>query len=129
MSVTEGPTRSKLALRGSAKLVSEFFGEQPLPCCELIAIRIQYQQVTRPLSLEFQENQRLTRVTDSVLYQRGIYPPEDFKVVKKYGLNVLVTTDDEVKSYIKRIMAQLSRIDPRFFFFFFFFFSTILILL
>jgi len=53
-------------------------------------------------------------VTDSVLYQRGIYPPEDFKVVKKYGLNVLVTTDDEVKSYIKRIMAQLSRTDPTF---------------
>ena len=45
----------------------------------------------------------------SVLYQRGIYPPEDFKVVKKYGLNVLVTTDDEVKNYIKRIMGQLSR--------------------
>jgi mitotic spindle assembly checkpoint protein MAD2 len=44
-----------------------------------------------------------------VLYQRGIYPPEDFKVVKKYGLNVLVTTDDEVKNYIKRIMGQLSR--------------------
>ena len=53
-------------------------------------------------------------MTDSVLYQRGIYPPEDFKVVKKYGLNVLVTTDDEVKSYIKRIMAQLSRTDPHF---------------
>ena len=48
----------------------------------------------------------------SVLYQRGIYPPEDFKVVKKYGLNVLVTTDDEVKNYIKRIMGQLSRIHP-----------------
>jgi mitotic spindle assembly checkpoint protein MAD2 len=48
-------------------------------------------------------------VVESVLYQRGIYPPEDFKVVKKYGLNVLVTTDDEVKNYIKRIMGQLSR--------------------
>ena len=48
----------------------------------------------------------------SVLYQRGIYPPEDFKVVKKYGLNVLVTTDDEVKNYIKRIMGQLSRMNP-----------------
>jgi len=48
----------------------------------------------------------------SVLYQRGIYPPEDFKVVKKYGLNVLVTTDDEVKNYIKRIMGQLSRMHP-----------------
>ena len=52
------------------------------------------------------------RAACSVLYQRGIYPPEDFKVVKKYGLNVLVTTDDEVKSYIKRIMGQLSRTGP-----------------
>ena len=49
---------------------------------------------------------------ESVLYQRGIYPPEDFKVVKKYGLNVLVTADEEVKNYIKRIMGQLSRTDP-----------------
>jgi hypothetical protein len=49
---------------------------------------------------------------ESVLYQRGIYPPEDFKVVKKYGLNVLVTTDDEVKNYMKRIMMQLSRNIP-----------------
>jgi len=57
-------------------------------------------------------NEKLTLFSISVLYQRGIYPPEDFKVVKKYGLNVLVTTDDEVKSYIKRIMNQLSRIAP-----------------
>jgi mitotic spindle assembly checkpoint protein MAD2 len=54
----------------------------------------------------------LLTILFSVLYQRGIYPPEDFKVVKKYGLNVLVTTDDEVKSYIKRIMGQLSRSSP-----------------
>lgn len=29
--------------------------------------------------------------------------------VKKYGLNMLVTSDDQVKAYIKRIMAQLSK--------------------
>src|SRR5271156_5763572 len=57
-------------------------------------------------------NGQLTLFLISVLYQRGIYPPEDFKVVKKYGLNVLVTTDDEVKNYIKRIMNQLSRTVP-----------------
>lgn len=44
---------------------------------------------------------------NTILYQRGIYPPEDFKVVKKYGLNMLVSTDDDVKRYIKRIMKQL----------------------
>lgn len=44
---------------------------------------------------------------NTILYQRGIYPPEDFKVVKKYGLNMLVSTDDDVKRYVKRIMKQL----------------------
>ena len=115
MSVAEGPTRSKLALRGSAKLVSEFFGTQSpirfLSCSELIRTRIQYKQVLIPINA-VQNIQRLTALYESVLYQRGIYPPEDFKVVKKYGLNVLVTTDDEVKNYIKRIMGQLSRIIP-----------------
>jgi mitotic spindle assembly checkpoint protein MAD2 len=42
-------------------------------------------------------------------YQRGIYPIEDFSAVKKYGLNMLVTSDDQVKAYIKKIMSQLNK--------------------
>jgi hypothetical protein len=45
----------KLALKGSAKLVAEFF---------------QYSIHT-------------------ILFQRGVYPAEDFTAVKKYGLNML----------------------------------------
>lgn len=29
--------------------------------------------------------------------------------VKKYGLNMLVTCDDQVKAYIKKIMSQLTK--------------------
>ncbi|KAH6667040.1 mitotic spindle checkpoint component mad2 [Plectosphaerella plurivora] len=65
----------KLALRGSAKLVAEFF---------------QYSIHT-------------------ILFQRGVYPAEDFTAVKKYGLNMLVSADDQVKAYIKKIMSQLDR--------------------
>ncbi|KAJ6112180.1 Mitotic spindle checkpoint component mad2 [Penicillium sp. IBT 18751x] len=65
----------KLAIRGSAKLVSEFF--------------------------EYSIN--------SILFQRGVYPPDDFTTVKKYGLNMLVSADDQVKAYIKKIMSQLNR--------------------
>jgi mitotic spindle assembly checkpoint protein MAD2 len=43
----------------------------------------------------------------SILYQRGIYPPEDFITVKKYGLNLLISDDDEVKGYIKRIIRYV----------------------
>ncbi|KAF3933179.1 hypothetical protein ABW19_dt0209706 [Dactylella cylindrospora] len=65
----------KLTLKGSAKMVSEFF--------------------------EYSIH--------SILFQRGVYPADDFTPVKKYGLNMLVNTDDQVKAYIKKIMSQLSR--------------------
>ena len=38
-----------------------------------------------------------------------MYPAEDFTAVKKYGLNMLVSADDQVKAYIKKIMSQLDR--------------------
>jgi hypothetical protein len=46
----------------------------------------------------------------SILFQRAIYPPEDFKMVKKYGLNVLVTIDDSLKSYLKKLLTQVEGI-------------------
>ncbi|KAJ3086262.1 Mitotic spindle checkpoint component mad2 [Quaeritorhiza haematococci] len=46
---------------------------------------------------------------NSILFQRGIYPPEDFKMVKKYGLNLLVTQDSGVQNYLRQILAQVER--------------------
>ncbi|KAI9735880.1 MAG: Mitotic spindle checkpoint component mad2 [Cirrosporium novae-zelandiae] len=65
----------KLTLRGSGKLVAEFF---------------EYSIHT-------------------ILFQRGVYPAEDFTAVKKYGLNMLVSSDDQVKAYVKKIMSQLNK--------------------
>lgn len=44
----------------------------------------------------------------SILYNRGVYPEESFVKVKKYGLPMLLTEDEEVKSYIASITSQLS---------------------
>ncbi|CAG8516308.1 4894_t:CDS:10 [Paraglomus brasilianum] len=38
---------------------------------------------------------------------RGIYPPEDFKMVKRYGLNILVSADENVKCYLKKVLSQV----------------------
>jgi hypothetical protein len=38
-----------------------------------------------------------------------VYPAEDFTAVKKYGLTMLVSSDDQVKAYIKKIMSQLDK--------------------
>lgn len=46
----------------------------------------------------------------SILFQRGIYPPEEFERVQKYGCPLMVTTDKALKGYIKNVLAQLSGI-------------------
>ncbi|XP_043552587.1 mitotic spindle assembly checkpoint protein MAD2A isoform X1 [Chiloscyllium plagiosum] len=44
---------------------------------------------------------------NSILYQRGIYPPESFSRVQKYGLTMLVTTDPILNNYLKNVVGQL----------------------
>lgn len=46
---------------------------------------------------------------NSILYQRGIYPEEDFNKVKKYDLLLMKTSDDELKSYIRKILIQVHK--------------------
>ncbi|GCE98318.1 mitotic spindle checkpoint component mad2 [Zygosaccharomyces mellis] len=46
---------------------------------------------------------------NSILYQRGVYPQEDFTTVRKYGLTLLKTHDEELKAYIRRILAQVHK--------------------
>jgi len=44
---------------------------------------------------------------NTILYQRGIYPPEMFSKVSKYGLAMMVTSDESLQTYINTIMGQL----------------------
>ena len=44
----------------------------------------------------------------SILYNRGVYPEETFAKVKKYGLPMLLTQDEGVKTFIANLTPQLS---------------------
>ncbi|GAA5911178.1 hypothetical protein JCM6882_006599 [Rhodosporidiobolus microsporus] len=44
---------------------------------------------------------------NSILYQRGIYPPEDFKQVKKYGLTLFTSADEALEQYVGSVMKQV----------------------
>lgn len=44
---------------------------------------------------------------NSILYQRGVYPPEMFIRVNKYGLTLLVSNDKGLSDYIKKILDQV----------------------
>ena len=47
---------------------------------------------------------------NNILYQRGIYPPETFKRVPKYGLSMVIATDEAVNGYLANIIKQLNGI-------------------
>ncbi|GAA5856538.1 hypothetical protein JCM5353_001919 [Sporobolomyces roseus] len=44
---------------------------------------------------------------NSILYQRGVYPPEDFKQVKKYGLTLFTSADEALEKYVQNVMKQV----------------------
>ncbi|OAA59417.1 HORMA domain-containing protein [Cordyceps fumosorosea ARSEF 2679] len=98
---SEKPTKDKdkskvhkLSLKGSARLVAEFF---------------QYSIHTILYAGSKYPKSRVHPSDRSTRFQRGVYPAEDFTAVKKYGLNMLVSSDDQVKAYIKKIMSQLDK--------------------
>lgn len=44
---------------------------------------------------------------NSILYQRGIYPPESFNRVSNYGLTMMVSNDSKLTDYMSNVMNQL----------------------
>ena len=40
----------------------------------------------------------------SVLFQRGVYPSDDFQMVKKYGQTVLITQDAALEAYLDKFV-------------------------
>jgi len=45
----------------------------------------------------------------SILYQRGIYPPESFTRKQEYGLTLLVSTDQKVKDFLAAVLQQIKQ--------------------
>ncbi|KZW02591.1 spindle assembly checkpoint protein [Exidia glandulosa HHB12029] len=45
---------------------------------------------------------------NTILYQRGVYPVDDFHTVKKYGQPLLVTQDIVLERYIDRVLQQVN---------------------
>lgn len=45
----------------------------------------------------------------NLLFQRHIYPKEDFKVVRKFGLNLVFSKDENIIQYVRKIIKQLHK--------------------
>jgi hypothetical protein len=44
---------------------------------------------------------------NSILFQRGVYPPDSFARVQKYGLGLFVTNDEDLKRFITSVLTQM----------------------
>ncbi|CAG9864744.1 unnamed protein product [Phyllotreta striolata] len=44
---------------------------------------------------------------NSILFQRGLYPPENFKPDENYGVTLWMTTDNKIKEFLLKTLDQL----------------------
>lgn len=94
------PTRQAITLKGSTKLVTEFF---------------KYAANTYASSNPFISKVPLTKhLAFRILFQRGVYPSDDFQMVKKYGQTVLITQDAALEEYLDKLVFSLP-VSPPFF--------------
>lgn len=117
-------TTNSIGLKGSAQIVAEFFGTSSfaslsphLSRCGLRSVRMSY-CLTSPSLLHTHTcpspprprpaHPRAGYSINSILYQRGIYDPDTFTTVKKYGLKMQVTTDDGLSTYLRNVLKQLA---------------------
>jgi mitotic spindle assembly checkpoint protein MAD2 len=85
------PTRQAITLKGSTKLVTEFF--------KYSANTYVYQTPHSQSAAQY--------LTSRILFQRGVYPSDDFQMVKKYGQTVLVTQDAALEAYLDKFVFSL----------------------
>ncbi|EZA61000.1 hypothetical protein DMN91_005045 [Ooceraea biroi] len=68
------------------------------------------QQKTRCITLKGSAEmvkQYLLYGVNSILYQRGIYPPETFTPSEHFGLFVFMSTDEKITSFLDTVLGQI----------------------
>merc|ERR1711935_191879 len=46
---------------------------------------------------------------NSILFQRGVYPTEDFKRVSKYGCTIMVSSNPKVRAYLDMVLKAMKK--------------------
>lgn len=81
---TKQKNRQAITLKGSTNLVTEFFKY----AVNTYACWSWYRTIAN--------------YSNRILFQREVYPSDDFHMVKKYGQTVLVTQDLALENYLER---------------------------
>lgn len=93
--------RSVINLKGSTAIVTEFFGF----CINSILYQVCFYIIS--LYALFYINIFIYDCLEFQI-QRGIYPPDKFQTVTKYGLPIHITNDTGLKNYLGQVLSQVS---------------------
>lgn len=98
-------SQNAITLKGSAKLVMDYLSESlsyisPFRIC-IPSLNV-YIMFFFFHFLDFGIN--------SILFQRGIYPPESFKTEEHFGLSILVSTDEKIQQFLTPVLSQMKGI-------------------
>lgn len=52
---------------------------------------------------------RLGNFASRILFLRGVYAIEDFMVVNKFDLELLIATNEELETYVSSVLSQVER--------------------
>lgn len=88
--------RQSITLKGSTDLVTEFF-----KYAVNTWVTFDEKMNGHPLAESRPPSCR-------ILFQRGVYPADDFHMVKKYGQTVLITQDLALENYLEKYLLLSS---------------------
>jgi len=97
MTETLQKNQNAISLKGSAKIVVEYLSKPFVPCTNFHIAHACF--IYFVFSTDYGIN--------SILFQRGIYPPETFKAVEQFGLSILVSTDEKIISFLDAVLKQI----------------------
>lgn len=88
-------TQNAITLKGSAAIISEYLSKSLLRTEQ----RNIYSELPPLPPLDYGIN--------SILFQRGIYPPEQFTSVQQYGLTILMSKDEKIIAFLRNVLTQV----------------------
>lgn len=88
-------TQNAITLKGSAAIISEYLSKSILRTEQ----RVLYSKLPLSPTADYGIN--------SILFQRGIYPPEQFTSVQQYGLTILMSKDEKIIAFLRNVLTQV----------------------
>lgn len=93
-------TKNAITLKGSAQIIANYLSKYQR-AFNLKHVAHQKLFICLCLPSEYGVN--------SILFQRGIYPPEDFQSQQQYGLTILMSTNNKICEFIEQVLRQAEK--------------------